>query len=186
MRFIILFGPPAVGKMTVGRELEKLTGLKLFHNHMTIEVVLPFFDFDTPEFPYLVNLMRIEMFKKIAKSNGRGLIFTYVWGFHNPSDAKYIKKIARIFEKEGAKVYYVELSADLKTRLKRNKHPERLKEKASKRNLKLSERRLLEDEKKWRMNSMPGEIRNENYLKINNSHLSASEVAKTIKKQFKL
>ncbi|MCH7663235.1 MAG: shikimate kinase, partial [Chloroflexi bacterium] len=43
MKFIILFGPLAVGKMTVGQELEKLTGLKLFHNHLTIELVLPFF-----------------------------------------------------------------------------------------------------------------------------------------------
>ena len=44
MKFVILFGPLAVGKMTVGQELEKITGLKLFHNHMTIELVLPFFD----------------------------------------------------------------------------------------------------------------------------------------------
>ena len=34
---VIIFGPPAVGKMTVGSKLSKLTGLKLFHNHMTIE-----------------------------------------------------------------------------------------------------------------------------------------------------
>ena len=46
---VVLFGPPAVGKMTVGRELERLTGLPLFHNHMTIELVVPFFDFDTPQ-----------------------------------------------------------------------------------------------------------------------------------------
>ena len=44
MKFVVIFGPPAVGKMTVGQELAKLTGLKLFHNHMTIELVLNFFD----------------------------------------------------------------------------------------------------------------------------------------------
>ena len=42
MKFVLIFGPHAVGKMTVGYELEKITGLKLFHNHMTIELVSPF------------------------------------------------------------------------------------------------------------------------------------------------
>jgi hypothetical protein len=33
MKFVIIFGPQAVGKMTVGYELEKITDLKLFHYH---------------------------------------------------------------------------------------------------------------------------------------------------------
>lgn len=44
MKFILIFGPQAVGKMTVGQELAKLTDLKIFHNHMTIDLVSPFFD----------------------------------------------------------------------------------------------------------------------------------------------
>lgn len=31
MKFILVLGPQAVGKMTVGHELEKITPLKLFH-----------------------------------------------------------------------------------------------------------------------------------------------------------
>lgn len=50
MKLIILFGPPAVGKRTVGLELAKLTGLKLIHNHTTIELVLNFFDWNSPQF----------------------------------------------------------------------------------------------------------------------------------------
>jgi len=34
VKFVILFGPLAVGKMTVGQELGKITNLTLFHNHM--------------------------------------------------------------------------------------------------------------------------------------------------------
>lgn len=37
MKFVMLFGNAAVGKMTVGQELMKITDLRLFHNHMTIE-----------------------------------------------------------------------------------------------------------------------------------------------------
>ena len=40
MKLVIIIGPPAVGKMTIGQALEKITDLKLFHNHMSIELVL--------------------------------------------------------------------------------------------------------------------------------------------------
>ena len=43
MKLVLIFGPQAVGKMTVGQELAKITGLKLFHNHMTIDLVSNFF-----------------------------------------------------------------------------------------------------------------------------------------------
>ena len=43
MKLVLLIGSGAVGKMTVGQELAKITGLKLFHNHMTIEPVLELF-----------------------------------------------------------------------------------------------------------------------------------------------
>ena len=78
MKFLIIIGPPAVGKMTVGQELEKITELKLFHNHVTIEMVLPYFEMDSPSFKKLVKSFRMQMFEEVAK-NDMGLIFTYVW-----------------------------------------------------------------------------------------------------------
>lgn len=39
MKFIMIFGPQAVGKMTVGHELGKITNLRLFHNHVTLELL---------------------------------------------------------------------------------------------------------------------------------------------------
>ena len=47
MTLVIIFGPPAVGKMTVGLELERLTGFRLFHNHMTVDPVIRLFPFDS-------------------------------------------------------------------------------------------------------------------------------------------
>ena len=49
MKFVLIFGPQAVGKMTVGQELAKITDLKLFYNHMTIDLVGQFFDYGTKE-----------------------------------------------------------------------------------------------------------------------------------------
>jgi hypothetical protein len=55
--------------MTVGQELEKKTGLKLFHNHMTIELVSPFFSYGTKTGKKLVNLFRKKIFEEFAKSD---------------------------------------------------------------------------------------------------------------------
>ena len=41
MKLVFILGNTSVGKMTVGQELMKITELRLFHNHMTIEPVLP-------------------------------------------------------------------------------------------------------------------------------------------------
>ncbi len=43
MKLLFLIGDAAVGKMTVGQELMRITDLRLFHNHMTIEPVIEIF-----------------------------------------------------------------------------------------------------------------------------------------------
>ncbi len=43
MKLVLIIGSGAVGKMTVGQELMKITDLRLFHNHMMIEPVLDVF-----------------------------------------------------------------------------------------------------------------------------------------------
>ncbi len=81
MYFIIIFGPPAVGKMTVGLELEKLTGIKLFHNHTTIEPILKYFEFGSPAFNRLVKNFRRQIFNEVANSDLTGLAFTGFFRF---------------------------------------------------------------------------------------------------------
>ena len=186
MELILIFGPQAVGKMTVGHELEKRTDLKLFHNHMTIDLVNPFFDYGTSEGKRLVNLFREEIFKEVAKSNLYGLIFTFVWAFDMKSDWDYIDRVCEIFESNGGTVYFVELEADTDTRLERNKSPHRLIHKPSKRNIDWSEKDLLNSISKHRLNSLKDEIKREHYLRINNTNKTAEEVANLIKERFHL
>ncbi|HMM31556.1 MAG TPA: shikimate kinase, partial [Clostridia bacterium] len=69
MKLAILFGPHAVGKMTVGQALAKSTGLKLFHNHMTIEVVSELFENMPSERSRLTALFRKEIFEAYSKSD---------------------------------------------------------------------------------------------------------------------
>ncbi|MBS4178954.1 AAA family ATPase [Lederbergia citrea] len=185
MKFILIFGPQAVGKMTVGHELEKITELKLFHNHMTIDLVQPFFGFSA-EMWRLSSLFRHEIFEAVSRSDLPGLIFTYVWALDQQGDWDYVDKICNVFESKGAVVYFVELEADIEERLERNKSPHRLEHKPTKRNIKESEHHLRSTMEKYRLNSLEGEITKENYIKINNTHLSAEEVAKVIKEKFRL
>lgn len=186
MKFVLIFGPQAVGKMTVGHELEKITDLKLFHNHMTIDLVNPFFDYGTKEGKRLVGLFRQEIFKSMARSDQYGLIFTYVWAFNMQEDWEYVDQVSKIFESEGGTVYFVELEAEVDERLERNKSPHRLRHKPSKRNLHWSEQDLVKSMDLYRLNSNAGEIERENYIRINNTHLNATEVAQQIKKYFSL
>jgi hypothetical protein len=183
-KFILLFGPSAVGKMTVGQALARRTGLKLFHNHMSIELAFRFFEFGTPQFTRLDRLFRFEIFKEVAQSDLPGLIFTCVWAFDEPSNFTYIDDIVAIFEKEGATTYYVELEADLDIRLKRNKHPHRLEHKPTKRDLERAETVLLYDEEHHQLNSDPGTFDGKPYVRIDNTDLSPTEVVDQILAHF--
>ncbi len=186
MKLVVIFGPQAVGKMTVGHELEKVTNLKLFHNHMAIEPVVNFFNHHTPPFTRLVKLFREEIFKEVSSSDLEGLIFTYVWYFDDKKDWDYLKNLTRIFEDKNAEVFYVELEADIEERIKRNKTESRLKHKPSKRDLEKSEKNLMESITNHRVNSEEGEVKEKNYIRINNTNLEPQKVAFIIKDKFNL
>ena len=183
MKLVFLIGSGAVGKMTVGQELMKLTGLRLFHNHMTIEPVIEVFGHYNHT---VVGQMREIIFREFAQSDNYGMIFTYMWAFDMQSDWDYIEHVKEIFRPYGTEFYYVELVADQAVRLERNKTGNRLKNKASKRDVEASDQRVLREDATYRLVSLPGEIPFENYLRIDNTHLSAEDAARRIKEHFQL
>jgi len=186
MKLIIIFGPHAVGKMTVGQELSKITNLKLFHNHMTIDIVNDLFENLPKERSRLINLFRKEIFEAFSSSEEYGMIFTYMWAFDIQEDWNYINYVEELFAYKGAEVYFVELEADYELRIERNKTENRLINKPTKRNLEKSETIFRNLESKYRLNSYEGEITKINYIKINNTDLSPEEAASIIKNSFSL
>lgn len=186
MKLVIIFGPHAVGKMTVGQELAKLTELKLFHNHMTIDIVSDLFKNMPKERSRLTSLFRKEIFDAYSKSDEYGMIFTYMWAFNSKEDWDYINEVEDLFTSRGADVYYVELEADFDLRIERNKTENRLLNKPTKRDIEYSEQLFRKIESKYRLNSLEGEISKRNYIKINNSNLSPDIVAQMIKNKFAL
>lgn len=181
MKLLLLFGNSAVGKMTVGQELCKLTPFRLFHNHITIEPVLEVFG--TFHAPAIIRLREV-FFEEFAKTDNYGLIFTYMWAFDMQSDWDYIVHVKEIFSLPEEDIYHVELVAPQDIRLQRNTTENRLKNKASKRDIEASNARLLQDDHRHRCESLPGEIPFHNYLRLDNSQITAAEAAKIIKETF--
>ncbi len=183
MKLVLIIGDSAVGKMTVGQELAKITDLRLFHNHMMIEPVLEIFGYFNGK---AISGMREVIFEEFAKSEHYGLIFTYMWAFNQQSDWDYVEYVCDIFRKYNADICYVELVAPQAIRLERNATENRLKNKISKRDIELSNQRLVNDNKNYRCVSNDGEIPYDNYIKIDNTNLSAEIVAQIIKDRFEL
>ena len=183
MKLVFLIGDAAVGKMTVGQALMKQTGLRLFHNHMMIEPVIEIFGTFNG---HVTQQLREVIFHEFAKSENEGMIFTYLWAFDMQSDWDYVAHVSDIFRQQGAEIYYVELIAPQEVRLQRNETANRLAHKASKRDLEASRARLLRDDANYRCVSLPGEIPFENYLRIDNSEVSAETAAKMIREHFAL
>lgn len=185
MKLVFIIGDAAVGKMTVGQELMKITELRLFHNHMTIEPVLEIFG---GFYPAAINRLREVVFEEFASSGQYGMIFTYMWAFDMPSDWDYIKHVKEIFRQRSPDVefYYVELVAAREVRLQRNVSENRLKNKASKRDIAASNQRVLDDDARYRLESHDGEIPFENYIKLDNTDLSPEDAARRIKNYFNL
>lgn len=185
--FIVILGPHAVGKMTVGQELARLTGLTLFHNHMSIELVRKLFELRSPQGRRLNAAIRREVFDIFAESDVPGLIFTYMFAFDEQSEYDYIGGLLKLFGDNGAVCGVVELCADFDVRLERNKTENRLANKESKRNLSHSEAEMRATSAKHRLNSRDGEVLPfENYIKIDNTNLEPVTVANMIKERFGL
>ena len=182
MDLILIVGSGAVGKMTVGQELMKITDYRLFHNHMMIEPVLEIFGkFDGA----IIDRLREVVFDAFLRSGSPGMIFTYMWAFDLQSDWDYILRLAGRFEATGGRVFCVELTADRAVREVRNRTENRLRNKASKRDLEASAARLRREDG-FRLESREGEIPFENYLRIDNTDLPAAEAAARIRDFFRL
>lgn len=187
MKLLFIFGAHAAGKMTVGQALSRITPMKLFHNHMTIEPVIELFGAYNGA---VTERLRQVVFEEFAKTDNYGLIFTFIWAFDVPYDTEYVRALTKLYEDAGAQVDYVELIAPQEVRLVRNRTENRLKEKASKRDVALSEMRMLDAENKYRCVSEPGEVCEklgcapERYLRIDNTDLSPEKVAELIANHF--
>lgn len=175
MKLVWLYGPPGVGKLTVAKELSKLTGYKLFHNHLTTDLVRSVFARGTEESITLINKYRVEIIELAAKKN-IDLIFTFLYA--KKLDDAWVRSVVRRVKKYHGKVCFVNIICSPEELRKRIKHPSR------KNFTKIKTLKTL-DEVVRRMDifsSIPGS----NSLVIDNTNLSPRAVAQKIKRHYKL
>lgn len=123
MHLIFLFGLPGVGKLTVARELANLTGFKVFHNHLTVDLVTSLFEFGSEPFIALREKIWLETFATAVKANFSGLIFTFApeWTVRD----EFPEKVRELLEENGGKVTFVELRCATEILEKRMSDPSR-------------------------------------------------------------
>ncbi len=109
MRLLFIYGAPAVGKLTVANEVAKLTGFKVFHNHLSIDAILPVFEFGTEPFFRLVEMIRVETVAEAAKA-GVDVIYTFCYA--KGLDEAHVEKVANAARANGGEVMFCLLTCE--------------------------------------------------------------------------
>ncbi len=118
MKLIFLHGMPGVGKLTVAAELANLTGFKLFHNHLTVDLVTSLFEFGSEPFINLREKIWLETFTEAASAELDGLIFTFA--FEKTVRGEFLSNVIKTVEGNGGEVIFVRLHCapeELETRI---------------------------------------------------------------------
>ncbi len=179
---IILYGGVAVGKYTVAKEFQKVTGYKFFHNHHTYDLADSLFKVGTLDFDRLVENLRIEIFKAIGRAKLSAVTtHTYSSGFVSKTgttDPEFVKKIERIILQAGGNPYFIHLHAKPEVLMKRVKGKSRRKFRKLKDPKTMKE--LLKQKDWW--TSAPVK----NNIEIENTHLSPKQVVSKLKTLIKI
>ena len=118
-QLVVILGPAAVGKMTVGQALADATGYKLLYNHRVVDIATDLFDFGTPAFHRIARGFTLELLDTAAET-GVSLILTHALRFGSPSARALLDDFSAAYLKRGGDVYCAELKAPLEVRLARN------------------------------------------------------------------
>lgn len=184
---MVVIGPPAVGKMTVGRAICAVSDFRLFHNHHTIEPLADVFGFGSPAFDALKDDLRIRVIEAAAE-HGVRLVFTFVWPVDEPADADTVRTYLAPYVDRGLRVTFVELYAGLETRLVRNVQPDRVAAKPTKADLVWSDAHVRESDATQRLNTDPDDpstpadsvLRDFAHLRVDNTDLSPEQTAEQV------
>lgn len=112
MKFLVIYGPPAVGKLTVAREVARLTGMKLFDNHATVNAVAPVFGHAHEAYFRLLPKIRLAILEEAVRAD-IDMVTTYVYN-HARSDASsaYFHRIDDLFAGHDARMLFLRLTCD--------------------------------------------------------------------------
>jgi hypothetical protein len=123
LKLIFIYGLPATGKHTVASELAAITGYKLFHNHLVVDLLLSVFDFGSEPFVALREDIWLSVFEEAATAQIPALIFTF-----NPESTvgpAFIPNVIEALAQTGSEVDFIELQCPLDELRRRIDSPSR-------------------------------------------------------------
>ena len=115
LRLLFLYGPPAVGKLTVARAIADRLPFRVLHNHVTIDAVTEVLPFGGETFWRVVGRFRRDLVAAAAEEKV-DLIYTYVFA---PGDEQHVADIIRPYEDAGGRTWFVQLLAPREVLLER-------------------------------------------------------------------
>jgi broad-specificity NMP kinase len=176
LKLVFIYGPPAVGKLTVAKELSKLTGYRILHNHLAIDLVESVFDRDNKKFWELIDVYRRHLIEAAASEKLDGVIMTSV--NIKGIDDDFVKSLANIMDTNSGNMHFVQLSCEMTELEKRLGEPSR------KQHGKLNDTAMFRDF--ISKNQVFHSIDFVSSLKIDNTDLTPEETAKKIAEHYGL
>jgi adenylylsulfate kinase-like enzyme len=119
MKLIVLYGAPASGKYTIAKLLSEKTGYKLFHNHLTVDLLKSVFDWGTPEFFRLSRKIRLDILEEAARQNIAGVVYTFV--YEKDADDQFVRDFLEKVSNYGGEIKFIRIYCEKNELLKRVK-----------------------------------------------------------------
>lgn len=117
-RLVVLYGPPASGKLPIAEAISAQTGWILFDNAAAIDFVAQFLPPGTSRFLELIDSLRLDLIRAML-AEGRSVVFTFVYFGFDSEDISFLKFLAAAATSVGASVHLVQLRCSEETLLKR-------------------------------------------------------------------
>jgi shikimate kinase len=117
VQLVFLYGPPGVGKYTIGVELATRTGMRLLHNHLTVNLVGAVFERDSDVWVRLLRSIRRDILTEAARHDV-SLIMTGVFRANSDQAAAWRTMLEPVHA-EGGRVHFVQLTCDRDELLRR-------------------------------------------------------------------
>jgi shikimate kinase len=119
MKTLLLYGPPAVGKLTIATQLATATGFSLFHNHEATNLARSIMSPRSWKYySSLATEIRLAVVRTLLACKVKGLVMTYAFGletFKGVGDLPFVTTLRTLVQGQGGCIFFIKLEAPIET-----------------------------------------------------------------------